>query len=100
MPCRSDYMEPTAGEIELSRILELLKEITGKDYDHSRAGHGYGDGYNSFSQERLDAATAQLCLACQNTDVKNYSLELQLWWRDHQKADARHRDEDLYNNES
>lgn len=30
---------------------------------------------------------AELCLRLQVADVTKYSLELQMWWRDHQAAD-------------
>jgi len=30
---------------------------------------------------------AELCQKLQNVDISEYSLEMQMWWRDHQKAD-------------
>ena len=37
MPCRSDYMEPTARENETSRVLSFLDELAGKAFDHAKA---------------------------------------------------------------
>lgn len=35
----------------------------------------------------LDKLTSELCSKLKTTDVTKYSLELQMWWRDHQEAD-------------
>jgi len=37
----------------------------------------------------LDRDTAELCSWCRENDVQEQSLELQIWWRDHQKHDAK-----------
>lgn len=34
-----------------------------------------------------DKLVAELCAALMITDVTKYSLEMQIWWRDHQAAD-------------
>lgn len=82
MPCRSDYMEPTARERESGVVLELLKEIDGQPFDHE-APSAYG------TLATLDADTERLCDWCRTNDVTARSLELQLWWQRHQRADAR-----------
>lgn len=100
MPCRSDYLEPTARERESVRVLELLREIRGEDFDHDKPHSG---SYGSIST--LDKDTAELCSWCSenlppledrapalsvpNAPYTDYipSLELQIWWRKHQKAD-------------
>jgi len=92
MPCDSSYMEANGLEIELSRLLMLLEEFrTGVPVDPRSSEWG---GYHNQSygkgdlRKRADAATAELCgklTAC--GDVTRFSLEMQVWWRDHQRAD-------------
>ena len=88
MPCNSDYLEPNNMEVEHSKVLALLKELkTGKlprsfgDGSHSRV-------YNKTTKEILDEKVEELCSKLQDVeDTKKYSLEMQIWWRDHKKAD-------------
>ena len=79
MPCRSDYMEPTLREKESIKVLNLLTEV----------GKFTGDVPYYGWVSALDTHTAILCEFCQNNDVTKYSLELQIWWRDHQEADRK-----------
>lgn len=90
MPCRSDYLMPNEREIAMSKVACLLDEIDGKpiNYSHWNGGHPKVYG-NLLDQEAADAMTAKLCSALQNLDVTKYSLEMQMWWRDHQKADEK-----------
>ena len=88
MPCNSDYMEATKHEKNLSVVYGLLDELkTGK------LPKNFGDGYDhrvynkKLSKEHLDEKTEELCSKLQQTDVTKYSLELQMWWRDHQAED-------------
>lgn len=88
MPCNSDYLEANDMEIEHSKVLALLKELkTGKL--HSFFGDGYHkDVYNKTTKGILDEKVVELCSKLQDVeDIKKYSLEMQMWWRDHQKAD-------------
>jgi len=86
MPCRSDYMEPTARERENKRVAGFLHEV-GLRPEYKQVGQ-YG------VQEGLDSLTALLCTWCKANDVTTKSLELQIWWRDHKKIDeARERRE-------
>lgn len=86
MPCNSDYMNATGKEIQLSRVACLLDELAGKkEIDrshwagyHPRVYNGHADG---------DALVLELCSKLQDVDVRKYSLEMQMWWRDHQAAD-------------
>ena len=78
MPCRSDYMEPTQQERESSKVISFLKEI-GEDVGEYSTTYG--------RRETINQDTAKLCELCQKVDVTKYSLELQIWWRDHQEAD-------------
>lgn len=95
MPCRSDYLEPNEVEIESSKVLALLDElITGKLPDYFGNGM-YHKVYSNFTQKDLDEKTKLLCNKLQKIEVNKYSLEMQLWWRDHQKADKRHLEKEL-----
>lgn len=88
MPCNSDHMNPHPKEVIASQCLTLLDELQGKGFDSS-----HYDGYHpmaygkSLSKQRCDQLTASLCEKLQKTDVTKYSLEMQIWWRDHKKAD-------------
>lgn len=88
MPCNSDYLDANDQEIEHSKILALLEELkTNKLPDY------YGDGYypkvyNVTNKIDLDKSVAKLCKKLKKVnDITKYSLEMQIWWRDHQKAD-------------
>jgi hypothetical protein len=88
MPCRSDYLEASQAEKELSVLYALLDEL-----ETGEASEDFGSGYdprayNKATQSHLDEKTEELCSKLQNTDVTKYSLEMQMWWRDHQRADA------------
>ena len=91
MPCNCDHLEASKLERELSRVLLLLQELdTGVPVDpKSSDWQGYLNGvYNSVNlRRRADEATAALCSRLKGTDVTRHSLELQMWWRDHQAAD-------------
>jgi len=88
MPCRSDYMDPTQFEKNLSEVYQLLDELKTGELSEN-FGNGYDDRvYNKgLSKSHLDKKTAELCSLLKKTDVTKYSLEMQMWWRDHQKAD-------------
>ena len=90
MPCNSSYMDPTQGELNLATVLQLLDEVkTGKLIENFPDGfdnRAYGKTEVDIKKE-LDKRTAELCKKLQKLDVTKYSLELQVWWRDHQKAD-------------
>lgn len=85
MPCNSDYMEADEREINESRVLCLLDELAGKKWKPEWWRGYHPKAYCKPSS--LDARVAALCKALQNVDVKKYSLEMQIWWRDHQAAD-------------
>lgn len=87
MPCNADYLEPTESEKEASKVAWLLQELTTKlpvdPEDYARGMHPdiYGREFN------IDVMVSTLCAALRNEDVTKYSLEMQMWWRDHKKAD-------------
>lgn len=84
MPCDSSHLEHTAREAESGRVLELLKEVDGKRFNHKKPSY-YG------TPDTLDADTARLCAWCRAHEARipSMSLELQIWWRDHKDIDAR-----------
>lgn len=101
MPCNSDYMEANQSEKNLSVVYGLLDELeTGK------LPSNFGDGYNKrvynkhLSKEHLDEKTEELCSKLQNLDVSKLSLEMQMWWRDHQKADKERLEKEIKNKET
>lgn len=101
MPCNSDYMEANQSEKNLSVIYGLLDELeTGK------LPSNFGDGYDKrvynkhFSKEHIDEKTEELCSKLQNLDVSKLSLEMQIWWRDHQKADKERLEKEIKNKET
>lgn len=79
MPCNSDYMDPIDSEKNSVKVLGFLKEL-GEDVGKFNKIYG--------RTETLTADVKRLCFLCQNTpNIENYSLELQIWWREHKKAD-------------
>jgi hypothetical protein len=80
MPCYTE--PPSRTELETKRLNDFLDE----------AGEPTARTQQSFlcrSRPRtLDQMTAWLCEWCQSHDVTTKSLELQIWWRDHQAWDA------------
>jgi hypothetical protein len=95
MPCESSYMEATPGERELSRVLCLIEEISdGKKIDPDDWAGYHEAVYGGVTNERLRSATAELCglieqLIAAGRNLGSYSLELQMWWRDHQVRDRK-----------
>lgn len=90
MPCNSSYMDPTNLEKDLSTVYGLLDELkTGK------LPENFGDGFDSrvYNQHLtvtdLHFKVKSLCKKLQKTDVTKFSLEMQMWWRDHQAADKK-----------
>lgn len=99
MPCNGDYLNPTQLEINLSNVYQLLDEVAGKKLPKS-----YGDGYDSrvynqgLQKEDLDKKVEELCSKLQKlpkTKISKMSLEMQIWWRDHQEADKKRLKEEL-----
>lgn len=92
MPCDSSHLEPTEYEVEGTKLVYLLEEIdTGKKPDPAAFRSGmHQNVYGKISKAGLDRMTAKLCRklkALHPEGIESYSLEMQLWWRDHQEAD-------------
>lgn len=77
MPCECYYPEPSKRQKESVAVINFLWEV-------GLAGLPAGE---FGREETVDEDTAKLCEFCKNNDVTKYSLELQIWWRDHQKMD-------------
>ena len=93
MPCDSSYMEPRGWEINLSRVYQLLDELDGGVID-KRAWEGYDERVYNKSSAQLDAKVAELCKRLEGVEYPSkYSLELQIWWRDHQAADKKKKEQ-------
>lgn len=87
MPCNSDHMAANGYEQELSRVACLLDELAGTKCDRSW-WYGYHPRvYCKADRGMGDQMVRELCDALQNRDVTQHSLEMQIWWRDHQAAD-------------
>jgi len=87
MPCNSNHMEATAMEVAASHCACLLAELNGAK-NWREGWDGYRTGvYGNVTREYLDSLTENLCKRLQAVDVTKYSLEMQMWWRDHQAAD-------------
>jgi hypothetical protein len=90
MPCNSDHMEANGREKQLSKVACLIDEVTDRkpiNPDHWRGYHPAV--YNRLlGKDDADEMVAKLCALIQKQpDVSTFSLELQMWWRDHQAAD-------------
>ena len=85
MGCSSEHMNRTTAEAESVKVMGFLKEIGFLD---TRIPY-YG------LPNTLNEHTEMLCYYCQHHDVKGCSLELQIWWRNHQEADKRRIKEEL-----
>ena len=86
MPCDSSHLEPSRREIELRLANACLAEIErGKPLSEAEINRRFG----CYGKGDLDAETKKLCAACEKLGpkIQKMSLELQMWWRDHQKAD-------------
>lgn len=91
MPCKSDYLDASSHEIEASKVLALIEEVENlPDY--------YNDGYyREVYNKNAELILPILCEKLQQIkDVTKYSLELQIWWRDHQEADKKRIKDELF----
>lgn len=88
MPCNSDHMNATNAERELSRVACLLDELSGKKKIDKNHWAGYHPRVYCMNVD-ADALVSELCEKLQSLDVSAFSLEMQIWWRDHQEADKK-----------
>jgi hypothetical protein len=73
MPCRT---EPSFEELQTHAIQGFLGELSEKGV--------------KISKERYPSPD-YLCSLMKTIDAKTCSLELQIWWRDHIKEDAKNK---------
>lgn len=92
MPCNSDYLNPHSHEIVFSRVACVLDELNGRTWTESDwDGYHpavYGQYLDKNAVDHLVAEACQKCQALTPDALAACSLELQTWWRDHQRADA------------
>ena len=91
-----DWPSLAAVEREASRIAQLLQEIgTGNPVDPSQFKN---DRIYGVSTDVVKADTESLCELCQQIEARNelssYSLELQMWWREHKKLDLKRKEQE------
>lgn len=94
MPCNSDYLAADGYEQSLSQVACLIDEINGLPRNRS-----YWRGYHPRVYCKADHAlgdqlVSELCGLLRDRDVTRYSLEMQIWWRDHQEADKQRGEND------
>ena len=87
MGCNSDYMDANGYEQKISRVACLLDELAGKKFELSHWRGYHPRVYCKATRVIGDAMVHELCNSLQNRDVTQCSLEMQIWWRDHQAAD-------------
>lgn len=104
MPCMYDdsrygnaHDKERTKEMTMSKVFLLLDELDGKGPpDYHRFYHGYDirASGEQLSQKECDDLTANLCQRIQAIpDLTKYSLEMQMWWRDHQEQDRKRRED-------
>ena len=98
MPCNSDYMEPNTMERSLSNAMCIHNELDGVTFQESWRKGYHPDIYNkSISKSAADTIVSTLCSRLKDhPDTSSLTLEAQIWWRDHQKADKIREDEEEY----
>lgn len=87
MPCNSDYMEASSYERKISQVACLLDELAGKSWSRDDWSGYHPRVYNKAVKGLGDTLVKELCTALKEVDVTQYSLEMQMWWRDHQVKD-------------
>lgn len=94
MPCVSDYLNSSNLEKEMTKVVQLLDELDGKKLNRRNFGDGYDDrvynkGLSKIDRDKLVSTLCSKLKKIKKDDITKYSLELQMWWRDHQEADKK-----------
>jgi hypothetical protein len=92
MPCNSDYLQASRNEIIVSQVECFFDELNGVEIDEDwRRGYHprvYNCDVSKLSADRrVKALCKRLTPIFAAGKITDYSLELQLWWRDHKRAD-------------
>lgn len=96
MPCTDPYASagPTEREKEISKVFRLCDEARGLGPPDPQT---FSDGQDprayrkNVPPQQRDELVSYLCGHLQRKrpdEIARYSLEMQMWWRDHQKHDA------------
>lgn len=97
MPCYSP--EPDDIDKEASVVAALLEELkTGILPDWYNDGYKFMYDNKIGSREVVEKFVPLLCSKLQKmpeTTLKVCSLEMQMWWRDHQKTDKKRLEEEM-----
>lgn len=80
-------MEPSKQEQNAARVACLLDELEGHPIDPRHWAGYHPKTYNKTTKAFCDLLVSTLCQKLQTLDVTKQSLEMQIWWRDHQTAD-------------
>ena len=97
MPCNCEYLNPTNLEQELSKVACLLDELRGRPWNPDNWKGYHPKVYGKATKELGDSLVAKLCSELQGLNVTTYSLEMQIWWRDHQRADKKRLKKEMEN---
>ncbi len=86
MPCQCDIQEDHRS-VEYQKVLALLKELKTGKLNLTKFNSG---GYTDYDDDVLDKSTKELCGKLSKVkDIRKYTPEMQIWWREHQAADLR-----------
>ena len=92
MPCNCDYMNPQGLEVEVSKLYCVRDELRQNMIIPESWWRGYHpEVYGQMpSVEKRDKIIQAVCSHLSSLapgEIGQLSLETQLWWRDHQRAD-------------
>ena len=92
MACNSEHLNPTALEIQASQALCVIDEKKDLPLRQSWWKGYHPDAYSKgVTRERVDHLTSTACAMVTSMAPEairvEFSLEAQIWIRDHQKAD-------------
>ena len=92
MPCNCDYMNPQGLEVEVSKLYCVRDELRQNMIIPESWWRGYHpEVYGQMpSVEKRDKIIQAICSHLSSLapgEIGQLSLETQLWWRDHQRAD-------------
>lgn len=108
MPCNTDYMEPTSGEIRVSKLACVYDFITtGRKISKTewRGYHPavYNQTYDRYSDGKFDKVRVyreviEHLSTVDKSVLITYPLEVQIWWRDEQELIEREKKRVEYEN--
>ena len=92
MACNNSHMNPNDGEVELSKVFQLLDEILlKKEVDEylfkgfdSRA---YNSGVRDYDVDNNVRKLCSLLSSKSEEDISKMSKQMQGWWQSHRNAD-------------